>query len=57
MKFTFTTAAATILAASLIGSFAYASDAKPPVKKHVAARKAKTSSQSSVTAQIQAKEA
>ena len=36
MKFKLNTAAAAILAATLIGSFAYAADGAPPPKKHVA---------------------
>jgi hypothetical protein len=56
MNFKLTTAAATILAASLIGSFAYAQDSgeTSPAKKHTATTKAKTPSTLTVEEQIQA---
>ncbi len=54
MNFKLTAAAVTILAASLISTCAYADDAKPMAKKHVATKKAKTPPPPSVTEQIQA---
>jgi hypothetical protein len=48
------TAAVAILAASLVGSYAYASDSTPPVKKHTATKKAKTPPPPTVEDQIQA---
>ena len=53
MNFKLNTAAAVILAASLIGSFAYAADGAPPAKKHVA-RKAAKPAGPTVEEQIQA---
>jgi len=41
MNFKLKAAAAAIAAASLIASFAYASDLTPPAKKHVATRRPK----------------
>ena len=54
MNFRLKTAAATILAASLVVSYAYASDATPPAKKHAATRKATTPPGPTVEEQIQA---
>ena len=53
MNFKLKTAAAAILAASLVVSYAYASDANPPAKKHVATKKAKTPPGPTVEEQIQ----
>ncbi len=53
MNFRLTTAAAGILAASLVVSYAHASDATPPAKKHVATRKAATPPGPTVEEQIQ----
>ncbi len=53
MNFRLRTAAAGILAASLVVSYAHASDATPPAKKHVAARKAATPPGPTVEEQIQ----
>ena len=46
-------AAVAVLAASLVASYAYAQDAKPVAKKHVATRKAKTPPPPTVEEQIQ----
>jgi hypothetical protein len=54
MNFKLKAAAAAIAAASLIASFAYASDPTPPAKKHVATKKAKTPPPPTVAEQIQA---
>jgi len=54
MNFKLKTAAAAIVAASLIASYAYASDPTPPAKKHVATAKAKTPPPATVGEQIQA---
>jgi Skp family chaperone for outer membrane proteins len=54
MNFRLKTAAIAILAASLVGSYAYASDSKPPVKKHTATKKVKTPPPPTVEDQIQA---
>jgi Skp family chaperone for outer membrane proteins len=54
MNFRLTTAAAAILAASLVASYTYASDATPRAKKHTAARRAKTPPPPSVEDQIRA---
>ncbi|MGD0858634.1 MAG: hypothetical protein ABR912_04885 [Terracidiphilus sp.] len=54
MNFKLKTAAAAIVAASLIASYAYASDPTPPAKKHVATAKAKTPPPPTVAEQIQA---
>jgi hypothetical protein len=54
MNFKLKTAAAAIVAASLIASYAYASDPTPPAKKHVATKKAKTPPPPTVAEQIQA---
>jgi hypothetical protein len=54
MKFTLNTAAVAVLVASMVAAPIYAEDAKPPVKKHVAAKKAKTPPPPSVADQIQA---
>jgi Skp family chaperone for outer membrane proteins len=53
MNSRFKTAAAAILAASLVGSFAYAGQATAPAKKHVATRKAKMPPKPSVEDQIE----
>jgi hypothetical protein len=53
MNSRFRIAAAAILAASLVGTYGYASDPKPPVKKHTATKKAKTPPPPSVEEQIQ----
>ncbi|MGA7858509.1 MAG: hypothetical protein WCA11_11310 [Terracidiphilus sp.] len=53
MNSRFKTAAAAILAASLVGSFAYAGQAPAPAKKHVATRKAKMPPKPSVEDQIE----
>jgi hypothetical protein len=53
MNFRFRIAAAAILAASLVGTYSYASDPKPPVKKHTATKKAKTPPPPTVEEQIQ----
>jgi len=45
--------AAALLAASLIASYAYASDPAPQAKKHIAAKKAKTPPSATVSDQIQ----
>jgi hypothetical protein len=54
MKFRFQTAAAALLAASLVASYAYASGPTPPAKKQTATRKAKTPPPPTVAEQIQA---
>jgi hypothetical protein len=54
MNFKLKPAAATVLAACLVASFAFASNAAPPVKKHAIAKKAKTPPPPSVADQIQA---
>jgi Skp family chaperone for outer membrane proteins len=54
MNLTLKTAAVAVLAASLVASYAYAQDAKPPVKKHVATKKAKTPPPPTVAEQIEA---
>jgi len=54
MKFRLKTAAAALLAASLVASYAYASDPMPPAKKHTATKKAKTPPPPTVEDQIQA---
>ena len=54
MNFKLKTAAVAILAASLIASYAYAGDPTPPVKKHIATKKAKTPPPPTVAEQIQA---
>jgi hypothetical protein len=53
MNFKLKTAAVALLAASLVASYAYAEDATPPVKKHVAAKKAKKAEAPKVEDQIQ----
>ncbi len=53
MNFRLRTAAAGILAASLVVSYALASDATPPAKKHVAAKKAATPPGPTVQEQIE----
>ena len=53
MNFKLKTAAAVILAANLIGSFAYAADGAPPPKKHVATKKAPKPAGPTVEEQIQ----
>ena len=54
MNFRLKTTAAAILAASLVVSYAYASDPTPPAKKHPATRKAATPPGPTVQEQIQA---
>ena len=54
MKFRLQTAAAALLAASLVASYAYASDPTPPAKKQTATKKAKTPPPPTVAEQIQA---
>ena len=54
MTFRFRSAAAAILAASLVCSSAYATDATPPAKKHPATKKAKTPPGPTVEEQIKA---
>ncbi|MGA2084658.1 MAG: hypothetical protein ABSG60_03965 [Terracidiphilus sp.] len=54
MNFRLQTAAAAILAASLVASYAYTQDATPPAKKHTATKKAKTPPPPTVEEQIQA---
>ncbi len=54
MKFTMYTAAAAILAASLVVSYAQSNDSPAPAKKHVPAKKATTPPPPSVEEQIQA---
>jgi hypothetical protein len=54
MKFGFCTTTAAILAVSLVASYGQTSTAKPPVKKHVAAKKVKTPPPPTVAEQIQA---
>jgi hypothetical protein len=54
MNFKLKAAAAAIAAASLIASYAYASDPTPLAKKHVATKKAKTPPPPTVAEQIQA---
>ena len=54
MKFRFQTAAAALLAASLVASYAYASDPTPPAKKQTATKSAKTPPPPTVAEQIQA---
>ena len=54
MNFRLKTAAASILAVSLVASYAYASDATTPVKKHAATKKAKTPAGPTTEEQIQA---
>ncbi len=53
MNFKFKSAAAALLAASLVVSYAYASDPTPPAKKHAATQKAKTPPGPTVEEQIQ----
>ena len=53
MNFRHKTVAAGILAASLVVSYAYASDPTPPAKKHAATRKAKAPAGPTVEEQIQ----
>jgi type II secretory pathway pseudopilin PulG len=53
MNFKLNTAAAAILAASLIGPYAYATDPAPPAKKHVATKKEKKPEGPTVEEQIQ----
>ena len=53
MNFRLRTAAAGILAASLVVSYAHASDATPPAKKHAAAKKAATPPGPTVQEQIE----
>lgn len=53
MNFRLKTAAAALLAASLVASYGYAADGAAPVKKHVAAKKAKTPPAPTVEEQIQ----
>jgi hypothetical protein len=53
MNFRHKTVAAGILAASLVVSYAYASDRTPPAKKHAATRKAKAPAGPTVEEQIQ----
>jgi hypothetical protein len=53
MNLKLNTAAAAILAASMIGSFAYATDAAPPAKKHVATKREKKPEGPTVEEQIQ----
>jgi hypothetical protein len=53
MNLRLTTVAATILAASLVASYGYASDATTPLKKHTATKKAKTPPPPTVEEQIQ----
>lgn len=53
MNFRLKTAAAGLLAATLVVSFAYASDPTPPAKKHVATKKTKTPSGPTIEEQIQ----
>jgi Skp family chaperone for outer membrane proteins len=53
MNFRLKTAAAGLLAATLVVSFAYASDPTPPAKKHAATKKAKTPAGPTVEQQIQ----
>jgi hypothetical protein len=54
MNFRIKTAAAAILAASLVASYAYAIDPAPAAKKHIATKKAKTPPPPTVQEQIQA---
>lgn len=53
MKFRLNTAAAAVLAVSLVAGYACASDATPPVKKHTATKKVKTPPPPTVQDQIQ----
>ncbi|HEV2487843.1 MAG TPA: hypothetical protein VGT08_20150 [Terracidiphilus sp.] len=53
MNFRHKTVAAAILAASLVVSYAYASDPTPPAKKHAATAKAKAPAEPTVAEQIQ----
>jgi hypothetical protein len=53
MNFRHKTVAAGVLAASLVVSYAYASDPTPPAKKHAATRKAKAPAGPTVEEQIQ----
>jgi hypothetical protein len=53
MKFKLNTAAAAILAASMIGSPVYAADGAPPAKKHIAPKKEKKPAGPTVEEQIQ----
>jgi hypothetical protein len=53
MNFRFKTAAAALLAVSLVASYAQTSETKPPVKKHTAAKKTKAPAAPSVEEQIQ----
>jgi len=53
MNFGFRIAAAAILAASVVGTYGYASDATPPAKKHTATKKAKTPPPPTVAEQIE----
>ena len=54
MKFRLQTAAAALLAASLVASYAYASDPTPPAKKQTTTKKAKMPPPPTVAEQIQA---
>ncbi|MGP8173832.1 MAG: hypothetical protein ACLP7O_04710 [Terracidiphilus sp.] len=54
MNFRLQSAAAAILAASLVASYAYTQDATPPAKKHTTTQKAKTPPPPTVEEQIQA---
>jgi hypothetical protein len=54
MNFRFKTAAAALLAVSLVASYAQTSETKPPVKKHTAAKKTKAPAAPTVEEQIQA---
>jgi len=54
MRFSVNAAAAALLAVCLVPSYAQTSETKPPVKKHVAAQKAKTPPAPTVQEQIQA---
>jgi hypothetical protein len=53
MNFRLKTAAAALLAASLVASYGYAAEGTTPAKKHVAAKKAKTPPAPTVQEQIQ----
>ena len=53
MNFKIKAAAATIMAVSILATAGYASDATPPVKKHVATKKAKTPPPPTVEEQIE----
>jgi Skp family chaperone for outer membrane proteins len=54
MNFRLKTAAAALLAASLVASYGYAAEGTTPARKHVAAKKAKTPPPPTVEEQIQA---